>query len=115
MTVADALSPVRTGRYREAAPVVGAAVGLVLATVHPAGLVVGGVLLGLVAPSLPRALATAVSFGLLVVVTFAAWLLLGGGLPALTTWPATGPLFLVSVGAAVGLPAVAALAVRALL
>jgi hypothetical protein len=109
-----ALAPVRTGRYRESAVVLAAAAGLAVTTVHWGGLVLGGTLLGLVAPSLPRALATAASFGLLVVVAFAAWLLLGGSLAALATWPTTGPLFVVAVGAAVGLPALAALLVRAL-
>lgn len=110
---AVALEPVRTGRFREAAVVVAAAVGLAATTVHWSGLVLGGALLGLVAGTLPRALSTAVSFGVLVLVAFAGSLFLGGSLAALAVWPTTGPVFVVAAAAAVGLPSLAALLVRA--
>lgn len=112
MSAAGPLEPVRTGRYREVAVVLAGVVGLAVAGVHWAGLVVGGVLLGLVAPSLRRALATAVSFASLVLVAFTAFLAVGGTLPSASAWPTGAAETVVAVCAAVALSALAALAAR---
>lgn len=109
--VARALAPVRTGRYADLGLFVAVAVGLVATTVHPAGLVVGGLLVGLVAPSLARAFATGLVFGAVTLAAFAAWLAVNGALgPQL----AATELLAVSIAAGVGLPTVAAVGVRAL-
>lgn len=59
-------------------------VGLVLSTVHWLGLVVGGALVGLVAATLPRALLSALGFGLLVAAVWALLLALSGALGEVT-------------------------------
>lgn len=78
------------GRVREEsgphwlALVAGVVVGLVLSAVHPLGLFVGGVLVGLVAASLRRALLSGLGFGLLVVTTWGAVLAVSGALGRVT-------------------------------
>lgn len=80
----------RTGPRAELVTGVAALVGLGLATVHWLGLVAGGALVGLVAPTLRRALVTGAYLGGAVAVGFVGWLWLFGALgPAV----ATGPLF----------------------
>lgn len=105
----DRLAAVRTGRYAEAALVVATAVGVAAASVHWVGLVVGGLLVGLVATSVPRAAVNGVTFGLVVLGAFSLWLAAQG---ALLTWTGTGQVFLLSVATAVGLPTLAAVAGR---
>jgi hypothetical protein len=104
------LAAVRTGRYADLALFVAVLVGVAATTVHWAGLVVGGLLVGLVAPTVARALATALSFGLVVLVAFGGWLAWNGALAAQL---AATPLLAATIAAAFGLPAVAALGVRA--
>jgi apolipoprotein N-acyltransferase len=53
-------------------------VGLVVSTVHWLGLVLGGVLVGLVAASLPRALLSGLGFGLIVLLVWWLTLVLSG-------------------------------------
>jgi len=65
------------------------AVGLVVSTVHWLGLVLGGVLVGLVAASLPRALLSGLGFGLLVLFVWWLTLALSGSVGKVT---ATGEL-----------------------
>lgn len=64
-------------------------VGLVVSTVHWLGLVLGGVLVGLVAASLPRALLSGLGFGLIVLLVWWLTLVLSGGVGKVT---ATGEL-----------------------
>ncbi|KTG10106.1 hypothetical protein AUR64_10950 [Haloprofundus marisrubri] len=110
-TEKSTLAPVRTGRYAEFALVVATVVGLAATAVHWAGLLVGGVLVGLVATSLSRAVVNGLTFGLVVLVAFAAWLLYEGGLE---TALQTGQIGLLTVAVAFVLPLAAAVAVRAL-
>jgi hypothetical protein len=107
-----ALAPVRRGRYAEPALLVAVLFGVAASTVHWAGLVLGGALVGLVSHSLRRAVVNGLSFGLFVLVGFAGWLAWQG---ALLTWPTTGQLFLLTVVSALGLPVLASGAVRGLL
>lgn len=53
-------------------------VGVVLASVHWLGLVVGGALVGLTTASLARALLAGLAFGILVLVTWAALFVIAG-------------------------------------
>lgn len=80
------------------------AVGLVVATVHWFGLVVGGALVATVAPSLRRAVVAGVGFGMVVLVAFA--LTLGAA-----TWTVleTTPVVYLTVAAAIGLPVLGSL------
>ncbi|QCJ47956.1 hypothetical protein [Haloprofundus sp. MHR1] len=107
----SALAPIRTGRYAELALILATAVGVAATTVHWTGLVVGGVLVGLVATSLSRAVVNGLTFGLVVLFAFAAWLLYEG---ALSTALQTGQIGVLTVVAAFALPLAAAVAVRAL-
>lgn len=109
MTTPARLASVRSGRYADAALLAATAVGLAVTVVHWAGLVVGGILVGLVASSLPRALVNGVTFGVVVLGAFAVWLAAQG---ALLTWTGTGQIFLLAVATGVGLPTLAAVAVR---
>jgi hypothetical protein len=61
---------------------VGGGLSLLLATVHWSGLVVGGVAVGLVSRSLPRALGAGLAFGLVVLAVFLASLQSAGTLDA---------------------------------
>ena len=75
-------------------------VGVVLATVHWAGLLVGGALVGLSQPTLRRALAAGLGFGVVVLGVTAVRLALAGTLEeVLATWPVVG------VGVAIALVA----------
>lgn len=91
---------------RRTAQAAGAVVGLLLATLHPVGLVVGGALVGLFAATIPRAVGAGAAFGVLVLVAFAAVLAVGGGLGG---YLGMGAVTLVSVGAAVVLPVLGSL------
>jgi len=90
----------RDPRRRRLATAVALGLGLLLATVHWAGLLAGGALVGLSRPTLRRALAAGFGFGVLVLVVTAARFALAGTLGAvLATWP------LVGVGVAIPLVA----------
>jgi hypothetical protein len=81
------------------------AVGIALTTFHPAGLVVGGALAGLLAPSLRRAFLYALYFGGTVLLVFVAVLFLFG---TADRWAGLGQLTLLSVGLSFGLPVLGA-------
>jgi hypothetical protein len=112
-TDAGTLGPVRGGRYAEPALVAVTLVGFAAAWLHWTGLVVAGVLLGLLSPTLPRAVVHGLTFGGLVLLGFGGWLALAG-VDVLAAWLSLGPPFLVSVGAGLGLPTLAAVGTRAL-
>ncbi len=82
-------------------------VGLVLSTVHWLGLVLGGVLVGLVAASLPRALLSGLGFGLVVLLVWWLTLALSGGVGKVT---ATGELAGLGVVMALVAPVLGSLA-----
>ncbi|MFC7239260.1 hypothetical protein ACFQS4_13665 [Saliphagus sp. GCM10025317] len=105
-TARATLARVRTERpIHLLALLVAVGLGLVLSWLHWTGLVAGGVLVGLVARSLLRALGYGLGFGLVVLVVFA--FVLGGGRgPALEMAPA----IYLTVGAALGLPVLGSLA-----
>lgn len=84
--------------------IAGFGLGLGIVIYHYVGLVVGGLLLGFGARSVPRALAYGVVFGLSVWVLFGASLFLNGELAKYT---AMGQLFLLSGAISVGLPTLA--------
>jgi hypothetical protein len=111
VSVAERFAPVRVGRYADAALFVAVAVGLAVTWVHWAGLVVGGTLVGLVSTSVPRAVAVGVTFGGVVLVTFAAWNAYQG---TLFVWLGLGQVLLATIAAALAVPPIAAVAVRAL-
>ena len=108
------LTPDRLTQYREG-PLVDRltlaafAVGVVLGVVHPAGLVGGGVLVGLVAPTLRRALLFGLYLGGLVLLAFGVSLLLVGTFGRVV---AMGQLALLSVVVGLALPTLGALVVR---
>ncbi|WP_224447048.1 hypothetical protein [Haloprofundus salilacus] len=107
----SALTPIRTGRYAELALILATVVGVAATTVHWTGLLVGGALVGLLAASLSRAVVNGLTFGLVVLFAFAAWLLYEGALPVALQ---TGDIWALTAVAAFGLPLAAAIAVRAL-
>lgn len=75
------LAPIRTGKYAEVASSLAWFIGLLATYVHPMGLVVAGILLGLTASSKTRAFAASAAFGITVVAAGAAWLVLTGAFP----------------------------------
>ena len=103
------LRAVRTGRFADAASTLAWIGGAAATVVHPAGLAVAGLLLGLVASSVERAVASAASFGIVVVSAGVVWLAVTGSLPG--TW-GIEPVVLTAV-ALLG-PPIAAAVVRAL-
>lgn len=105
------VASVRTGAYANQALVAAAVLGFAATALHWVGLVAGGALVGFVSSSTPRALVNGLSFGLLVLVGFAAWLAVHG---ALLTWGATGQVFLLAVATGLFLPALSAVSVRGL-
>lgn len=100
---------VRTGRFADAASALAWLVGAATTVAHPAGLLVAGLLFGIVATSIERAVAAAASFGIVAVAAGAVWLAVTGSLP-----PTHGldPVEIVAM-ALLGPPTVAAV-VRAL-
>lgn len=92
MTLFDAggqLTPIRTGRFAELASSLAWFAGLLATFVHPSGLVVAGLLLGLTASSWPRAFAAGAAFGITVVAAGVVWLVVLGPLPvAISVAPA---------------------------
>ncbi|WP_224269467.1 hypothetical protein [Haloprofundus salinisoli] len=107
----SALAPIRTGRYAELALILATVVGVAATMVHWAGLLVGGALVGLVATSVSRAVVNGLTFGLVVLFAFAAWILVEG-LPSAAV--ELGDIWALGVVAAFVLPLAAAVAVRAL-
>ncbi|WP_254534729.1 hypothetical protein [Halomarina litorea] len=100
----------RTGPHADLALLVAFVVGVALASVHWAGLAVGGALVGLLAPTFTRALWFGLYLGIAVAVAFAAYLALFG---ALTQFLASGELAVLSLVIALAVPTLAA-SVRAL-
>jgi hypothetical protein len=100
--VRDAL---RSGPYSEALFAFTFLVGLALSAVHWTGLVAGGLLLGLLAPSFPRAVQYGFYLGLTVLVGFVAYLLLFGAFGA---FAAAGQLTLLAVVVPLVVPPLAA-------
>lgn len=92
-------------RHQAAVIVLGVGLGFGIALYHYVGLVVGGLVLGLGARTVPRALAYGALFGLTVWLLFGASLLLGG---QFVEYTATGDLLLLSGAIAIGLPTLAA-------
>ena len=93
--LADRLAAIRSNpRMRWFGFAVAALVGLVLATVHWVGLVIGGALVGIFARDLPRAVVAGVAFGLVALVAFGVWLALDG---AFAIYLSTGQILAVSV------------------
>lgn len=107
----DALTEFRQSDRAEPALAAAFLLGLVATAIHPAGLVVGGVLVGLFATSLSRAFVLGVVFGLTVLFVWALVLLWFGTFLAVAT---AVPLVYISVAAALGLPALGAVALRGL-
>jgi len=102
----DALDQARTRRQLHAVALAGAAaLGLLVAWLHWLGLVAGGGLVALVAPSIRRGVAYALAFGVLVLVAFAVSI----GDAALLV-PEMRPIVYVTVAGAVGLPLFGSLA-----
>lgn len=100
----------RRGRYADAALLAAFALGLAASSVHWAGIVAAGVLVGVVAPSVRGAFALGATFAAVLLVAFAAWLAWHG---AFVTWVGAGPIPLVTVAASALAP-VAAVGTRAL-
>lgn len=101
----DRLERVRADPRRRALALGGAVlVGVLAALLHWTGLILAGALAGLVSRSLPRAVATAIGFGILVLVLFA--LSLGGSAGRVLEM---APAVYLTAGAAIGLPALGAL------
>ena len=105
------LEVVREGRHAETAFLLAVALGLVASAFHWAGLILGGLLVGLVAPTVRRSVVTGLFFGFTVFVAFLAYLLVVG---AASAYVAMGVLFYLSVAIAVLVPTLAAVAVRGL-
>ena len=109
--MAGFFEPVREGRHAETAFLLAVTAGLVASAVHWAGLVLGGVLVGLVAPTLRRSVVIGLFFGFTVIVAFLVYLLVVG---AASAYVAMGVLFYLSVAIAVLVPTLAAVAARGL-
>lgn len=105
----ERLAVVRTGKLADPALLVATVVGLASITLHWAGVVLGGALVGLLASSVRRAVAAGLTFGLLVVVVFGGWATLRGGV-ALDPTHAAGAVVVAFVA-----PAGTAVLVRALI
>jgi len=74
---------VRRGRFADAASALVWIVGAAATVLHPAGLAVAGLLLGLLASSVERAVAAGGSFGIVVAAAGVTWLAVTGSLPPL--------------------------------
>lgn len=105
----DRLTELRDGPLADRLTLAAFAVGVVLGAVHPAGLVAGGVLVGLVAPTLRRAFLFGLYLGGLVLLVFGASLLLVGTLGRVVTM---GELTLLSVVVGLAFPTLGALGIR---
>lgn len=105
------IDALRRGRGVEVGLLVGVVVGVAVSTFHWSGLVLGGAIVGIVAPSLRRALLHGLYLGVAVLLAFAGALLLAG---SLGKFLAMGQLFWASLAIGMGVPPVAALAARGL-
>lgn len=107
----DALASFRQGDRVDAYLTVAFAVGVVAGLLHPAGLAVGGALVGLAARSLERALVLGLALGSTVLLAWGVVLLWYG-----TLGPVAGavPLSAVAVAAGLGVPALASVGLRGL-
>lgn len=94
MTASERLAWLRQGPRTELLSVALFVLALALGALHWAGLVVGGALVGFVAPSLRRAVVMGVYLGSVTVFLFAGWLLFNGVLGKAV---ATGQLFVLTV------------------
>jgi hypothetical protein len=107
----EALNEFRESDRLEPALAVAFVVGLVATAVHPAGLVVGGALVGLFASSLSRAFVLGLAFGVTALFAWGIVLLWFGTLVAVAT---AVPLVYIAVASGLALPALGAVAVRGL-
>lgn len=89
-TLAERLEWLRSGPRSELVSAVAFVLALPLCAVHWSGLVVGGALVGVLAPSLRRALMTGLFLGIVSLAGFAGWLWLSG---VLSKALATGQVF----------------------
>lgn len=105
----ERLTLVRTGRFADAATALAWAVGAAVTALHPAGLAVAGLLLGLVATSIARAVAAGASFGIVAAAAGVAWLAVIGSPPQI--W---GVEPAVAIALAVLVPPAVAASVRVL-
>ncbi|MWG33966.1 hypothetical protein [Halomarina oriensis] len=96
----------RTGEYSDVLVVFTFLVGLAVTAVHWVGLVVGGLLLGVLAPSFWRAVQYGLYFGIAVLAAFLAYLWLFG---ALGQFAVAGQLTWLALGATLVLPTLAAM------
>ncbi|WP_265111371.1 hypothetical protein [Halosolutus halophilus] len=97
---ANALDRVRTtSRTHAVALVAAVGIGLIASWLHWFGLLLGGALVGLVSPTLRRAVLGAIGFGMLVLVVFT--VSLGGSAGVV---PGMTPVVYLVVAAAFGLP-----------
>lgn len=113
MTLFDAggrLAPIRTGRFAEIASSLAWFIGLIATFLHPAGLVVAGILLGVTAISVERAFAASAAFGITVVAAGVTWLVVTGSLPVSTS---VAPSFIAFLSLIV--PPVVAVGLRSIL
>lgn len=101
MTPRERLERLRTGPRAELVTGVAFLLALPLGAVHWLGLVLGGVLVGVLAPTPRRAVVVAVYLGGTLAALFAGWLALSGDLNEAI---ATGQLFAASLALAIGLP-----------
>ena len=103
------LTRLRNGRRAEVALALAFSVGLLATTVHWAGLVIGGALVGILSVSTARAAVLGFEFGLVVLVAYAFVLSWSGVLGAVF---GTFPLSVGLVAVALGVPTVTAAVVR---
>lgn len=97
---------VRSGRFADAATAFAWIIGAAATVLHPAGLAVAGLLLGVVATSVERAVASGASFGVVVVAAGIGWFVTTGSLPPVSGFAPVEVLAL----ALLGPPTVAAVA-----
>ncbi|ELZ85747.1 hypothetical protein C453_08028 [Haloferax elongans ATCC BAA-1513] len=104
------LSELRAGPRADLALFAATVVGIAAASVHWTGLVIGGVLVGLLATSVPRAVVQGLTFGGVVLAIHVGFVWWHGALDAQF---ATGILFVLTIGAGFALPTLAAVGARA--
>lgn len=105
------LFDLRRGRHAELALIVATIIGLAAASIHWAGLILGGVFVGVLATSVRRAVPQGLTFGGLAVALHIGMVWWQGELDALF---ATGILFALTVAIGLVLPMLAAVGARAL-
>lgn len=105
----ERLRPVRSGRFADAATALAWIVGAAATALHPAGLAVAGLLLGVVATSVERAVASGASFGIVAVAAGVGWLTITGSLPPLAGLAPAEMVALSLLGPPTGAAAVRAL------